>query len=524
MQFIDSHSHLNSDAFDEDRDEVIARMKAAGMAAAMVIACEDDELPKLEALLAEHPGWLFGAWALHPEFPDKPEPTVERIAEICSRPGFAAVGETGLDFYWCKEPLDWQRARFRRHIEAAKAIGKPLIIHARDSEREALEILRDMHAGDVGFVMHCFCGDTDMALAVVDAGGHVSFTGNLTFQAANERCCARPRGRFRSKASCSRPTVPTWRPCPCAAGDASRSTSNMSQNVSQDFSASTKRTSPDKLRPTPSGSSACPSVLRKHEPFHEKARRSSCRRPASALRAPRIVRRRVVRRLRGRLRPLRGRGRSDGPQHARLQSGDRRRQRRRRQAPSLHGHHAQHRAGKRRHATLTWALRSESWDLARVLLDAQGIDVNMENRHGETPLMLAVIKGREAEFDRLLKLGAKVNKTRGWTPLHYAATEGRTSMMKRLIELGADVNAQTKAGITALDMAARKPSREAVMMLLRAGAYRDYCTDRGMSAADFAKKAGDEELAKYLAVKTCAVTGPARPELYRQPAGITLRH
>ena len=73
---------------------------------------------------------------------------------------------------------------------------------------------------------------------------------------------------------------------------------------------------------------------------------------------------------------------------------------------------------------LSWALRSESWDLARVLLDAQGIDVNMENRHGETPLMLAVIKGREAEFDRLLKLGAKVNKTRGWTPLHYAATEG----------------------------------------------------------------------------------------------------
>lgn len=92
------------------------------------------------------------------------------------------MGETGLDFYWCKEPLDWQRARFRRHIEAAKAIGKPLIIHARDSERESLEILRDMHAGDVGFVMHCFCGDTDTALAVVDAGGHVSFTGNLTFK------------------------------------------------------------------------------------------------------------------------------------------------------------------------------------------------------------------------------------------------------------------------------------------------------------------------------------------------------
>ena len=182
MFFIDSHSHLNSDAFDDDRDEVIARMKAAGMVAAMVIGCEADDLPKVETLLASHPGFLFGAWALHPEYPDHPEPSLETIIEICSRPEFVAVGETGLDFYWCKEPLDWQRARFRRHIEAARALNKPLIIHARDSEREALEILREMHAGDMGFVMHCFCGDTDTAKGVVDAGGYVSFTGNLTFK------------------------------------------------------------------------------------------------------------------------------------------------------------------------------------------------------------------------------------------------------------------------------------------------------------------------------------------------------
>ena len=72
MYFIDSHSHLNSDAFDEDRDEVIARMKAAGMVAAMVVGCEMDDLPKVESLLASHPGFLFGAWALHPEYPDHP--------------------------------------------------------------------------------------------------------------------------------------------------------------------------------------------------------------------------------------------------------------------------------------------------------------------------------------------------------------------------------------------------------------------------------------------------------------------
>ena len=182
MQFIDSHSHLNSSAFDEDRDAVIGRMKAAGMAAALVIGCEDDELGQVESLVAAHPGFLIGAWALHPEFPDKRVPDVDEIAEIASRPGMVAVGETGLDFYWCREPLDWQRDRFRRHIAAARKAGRPIIVHARDSEREALEILRDTKAGDMGVVMHCFCGDMETALGVVDAGGTVSFTGNLTFR------------------------------------------------------------------------------------------------------------------------------------------------------------------------------------------------------------------------------------------------------------------------------------------------------------------------------------------------------
>ena len=171
---------------------------------------------------------------------------------------------------------------------------------------------------------------------------------------------------------------------------------------------------------------------------------------------------------------------------------------------------------------LTFAFRSDSWSVVKVLLKTQGINVNMENRHGETPLMMAVFKGRTDEFEALLKAGAKVNKAKGWTPLHYAATEARIDLMKRLIELGANVNAQTKAGVTPLDMAARRPSREAVMVLLRAGAYRDYCTDGGLSPADFARKAGDEELAKFLAIETCAVRGPADPSVYGTAPKISL--
>ena len=180
--FIDSHCHLTDRAFAEDLDAVIARMKADGMPAAITIGCEDDDVAPLRALLDAHPGFLFGAWAVHPEYPDAREADVDEIAERASEPGMVAVGETGLDFYWCKEPLDWQRARFRRHIEAARRAGRPLIVHARDAEAAALDILREERAGDMGFVMHCFCGSLETARGVVDAGGCVSFTGNLTFK------------------------------------------------------------------------------------------------------------------------------------------------------------------------------------------------------------------------------------------------------------------------------------------------------------------------------------------------------
>lgn len=163
---------------------------------------------------------------------------------------------------------------------------------------------------------------------------------------------------------------------------------------------------------------------------------------------------------------------------------------------------------------LTYAFRSDAWSVVEALIESEATDVNMQNQHGETPIMLAVFKNRTEDFEKLLRRGATVKKELGWTPLHYAATEAHIGLLKRIIELGADVNAQTKAGVTALDMAARKPSREAVMVLLRAGAYRDYCTDAGLSPADFARNAGDEELAKYLAIPKCAVKGPARPELY----------
>lgn len=97
---------------------------------------------------------------------------------------------------------------------------------------------------------------------------------------------------------------------------------------------------------------------------------------------------------------------------------------------------------------LTYAYRSDSWNVVKVLLANELIDVNKANEFGETPLMMAVIKNRKADVEDLLKRGAKVNLEKGWTPLHYAATEGNIELINRLISAGADVNAQTSAGVT----------------------------------------------------------------------------
>lgn len=184
MRLFDSHSHINAEDFDADRDAVLERMRAAGLQGAVVVACDYGEEDKLLKVLDMAPGYLFGAWALHPEYEDRRECSVEEIAAVCADPRIRAVGETGLDYHWCKGDLSWQKDRFARHIEAAKILGKPLIVHAREAEADALDILAAHDAGSVGFVMHCFGGALSEAKRTLDLGGLVSFTGVLTFKNA----------------------------------------------------------------------------------------------------------------------------------------------------------------------------------------------------------------------------------------------------------------------------------------------------------------------------------------------------
>ena len=97
-----------------------------------------------------------------------------------------AIGETGLDYFYNKGDLEWQRERFRVHIRAAIATGKPLIIHTREAEADTLAIMREEGADKIGGVLHCFTGSLEMAQQCLDLGFYISFSGIVTFKNADD--------------------------------------------------------------------------------------------------------------------------------------------------------------------------------------------------------------------------------------------------------------------------------------------------------------------------------------------------
>jgi len=132
------------------------------------------------------------------------------------------------------------------------------------------------------------------------------------------------------------------------------------------------------------------------------------------------------------------------------------------------------------------AMREDSPKVAAVLLDSPALNVDAANAMGETPLMMAALKGRLDWAKKLIERGAKVQKP-GWSPLHYAATGPNTELLALLLDRGADINALAPNQNTPLMMAARYGTEENVKLLLQRGANKTLINDRNLSAADMAK-------------------------------------
>lgn len=182
---VDAHTHLDACGAKDSADVSTMVDRAASAGVTRVITVADDLNAARWA--AEASTWddrVFAAVALHPtrtsDFSDDDRAVLERLAAM---PRVVCVGETGLDYYWDYSPHDAQQHAFRWHIDLAKRIGKPLMIHCRDAHEDVLRILTEEGAPE-RVVFHCFSGDAEIARRCVDAGYVLSFAGTVTFRNA----------------------------------------------------------------------------------------------------------------------------------------------------------------------------------------------------------------------------------------------------------------------------------------------------------------------------------------------------
>lgn len=180
---VDSHCHLDFPDLIGRLPDVLQRMRENQVAAAVCIGVNLEDFPKVLALAESQPN-LYATVGVHPEYTDVEEPTVEQLLALAAHSKVIAIGETGLDYYWQKDKPEWQRERFRNHIRAAKACGKPLVVHTRDSAVDTLRLMKEEGADAVGGVMHCFTEDWAVATQALDLGFHLSFSGIVTFKNA----------------------------------------------------------------------------------------------------------------------------------------------------------------------------------------------------------------------------------------------------------------------------------------------------------------------------------------------------
>ncbi len=182
-EWIDTHCHLNEDAFTADLDAVVQRAVDAGVVRMLVVGCT---LPSSQAAveLASRFDPLYAVVGIQPNYVQEAQPgdfaEIERLAES---PKVVAIGETGLDRYWDFAPIDLQRDYFERHIELSRRRQLPFVVHCRDAETDVVAVLQQAaSSGPLSGVMHSFSGDLGTAEICWQLGMHISFAGMVTFK------------------------------------------------------------------------------------------------------------------------------------------------------------------------------------------------------------------------------------------------------------------------------------------------------------------------------------------------------
>jgi TatD DNase family protein len=194
--FVDSHCHLSYPDLLAQLPEIRAAMAAAQVDRALCICTTLEEFQGVHDLATGFDNFWASA-GVHPDEEGVREPSFDDLVALAALPRVIAIGETGLDYFRLEgrsvADMEWQRERFRTHIRASKATGKPLVIHTRSASDDTIAILKEEKAeadagsaGHPGGVFHCFTETREVARAALDLGFYISFSGILTFKKATE--------------------------------------------------------------------------------------------------------------------------------------------------------------------------------------------------------------------------------------------------------------------------------------------------------------------------------------------------
>lgn len=182
-QLIDTHAHLYSPKFDNDRPDMVRRAIAQGVARMYLPNIDSESIQPMLDLEAAFPEHCFAMMGLHPGHvqPDTWEKELALVEKWLAERAWAGVGETGIDLYWDKSTLEIQKKSFARQIEWAKDLDLPIIIHSRESNEECLELVKNGQDGRLRGIFHCFSGTLEQAQRMIDLGFMLGIGGTLTY-------------------------------------------------------------------------------------------------------------------------------------------------------------------------------------------------------------------------------------------------------------------------------------------------------------------------------------------------------
>jgi TatD DNase family protein len=184
---VDSHVNLHAPQFDEDREAVIVRARAAGVGLMVTICDRVSAFGAVHEIAMAHED-IWATVGTHPhEAKEDPDLTADALVELAAAPKVVGIGETGLDFHYDLSPRPIQAEVFRTHIEAARRTGLPLIVHSREADETMAEILEEEHArGAFRLLMHCYTSGPELARRAATLGAWFSVSGIATFKAATD--------------------------------------------------------------------------------------------------------------------------------------------------------------------------------------------------------------------------------------------------------------------------------------------------------------------------------------------------